>query len=330
MYYKRHFFEKHLPSSIAVCKNSGEEKNKANLLFLMRHYLLYQICKCYSFSGSRSRMEVLDNQGHKIVIDRGFRFGDAFFNLLDFVKWPDSHDLDRNSVEQQCNVFYQDIMNYSFVDSHNQHLADGRFDLAAKNLNALNKLSLDPLTGLRKKEFLKRKLISLEHQVYLDVISDFSLIMCDLDKFKDINDSFGHSVGDDTLRLFGKLLLENIRPSDFAYRYGGEEFLLLLPDTNLSVSVTVAERIRKSIEDRLHIGHYGLNQITAFDLSKSLIENEQDVNGINDAFFLSKDITCSFGIANYFNCDQSDETLFARADENLYISKENGRNSISY
>jgi len=275
-------------------------------------------------------MDVLDHQGHKIAIDRGFRFGDAFFNLLDFVKRPDCHDLDRNSVEQQCELFYQDIMNYSFVDSHNQHLADGRFDLAAKNLNALNKLSLDPLTGLRQKAFLKRKLISLEHQVYLGTISDFSLIMCDLDKFKDINDTFGHCVGDDVLSLFGKLLLENIRPSDFGYRYGGEEFLLLLPDTNLSDSVTIAERMRKSIEDRLHVGHYGLNKITAYDLSKSLIDNEQDADGINNAFFLSKDITCSFGIANYSNCDQSDEMLFARADENLYISKENGRNSISY
>lgn len=204
-------------------------------------------------------MEVLDQQGNKIIIDRGFRYGDDFFNLLNFVKLPNSNDSGRNSIKHQCDIFYHDIMNYAFVDSHNQHLADGRFDLAAKNLNEINNLSLDPLTGLRKKEFLKRKLISLESDIYLEHISDFSLIMCDLDKFKEVNDSFGHSIGDDTLALFGKLILESIRPSDFAYRYGGEEFLVLLPETGLTNSIVVAERIREAIEDRLHIGHYGLN-----------------------------------------------------------------------
>ncbi|MCW8995450.1 MAG: GGDEF domain-containing protein [Psychromonas sp.] len=275
-------------------------------------------------------MELFDQQGNKIIIDTGFRFGDDFLNLLNFVKLPDFHDSGRNSRKHQCEIFYRDIMNYGFVDSHNQHLADGRFDLAAKNLNEINKLSLDPLTGLRKKEFLKRKLISLEHDIYLELISDYSLIMCDLDKFKEINDSFGHSVGDDTLNLFGKLVLESLRPSDFAYRYGGEEFLILLPETDLADAAVVAERIREAIEDRLHIGHYGLNQITAYDLSKSLIDSKKDVEDINDAFFLSRYVTCSFGVANYLECAQSDELLFSCADENLYLAKENGRNRVQY
>ena len=274
-------------------------------------------------------MEFLDQKGNKINIDQGFRFADDFFNLLNFVKPPGNNDSGRNSIEQQCDIFYHDIMNYAFVDSHNQHLSDGRFDLAAKNLNEINQLSLDPLTGLRKKEFLKRKLVSLENDIYFDLISDYSLIMCDLDKFKVVNDSFGHSVGDDTLALFGQLLLESIRPSDFAYRYGGEEFLILLPQTNLMDSVEVAARIRETIEDRLHIGHYGLNQMTAFDLSKSLIKSSGDTD-INKAFFLSKDITCSFGVANYLECGLSDDILFSCADENLYIAKEKGRNRVEY
>ncbi|WP_028862985.1 GGDEF domain-containing protein [Psychromonas aquimarina] len=272
-------------------------------------------------------MEVLNRQGSRIELDRGFRFGHDFFKLLNFVKSPDHKDLDRHSIEDQCDIFYRDIMNYGFAESHNQHLRDGRYDLAAKNLNEINDLSLDPLTGLRKKEFLNRKIASLESDIYLDSISDFSLIMCDLDKFKEINDSFGHSVGDDTLDLFGKLVLESLRPCDFAYRYGGEEFLVLLPETSLSDSVTVAERIRTAIEQRLLIGHYGLNQITAHDLCKSLIEPADDEN---DAFFLSKDITCSFGVANYLDCSQSGDDLFSRADENLYVAKEEGRNKVIY
>ncbi len=272
-------------------------------------------------------MEVLNRQGSTVELDRGFRFGDDFFKLLNFVKFPNYKDSDRNSVENQCEIFYRDIMNYGFVESHNQHLRDGRYDLAAKNLNEINKLSLDPLTGLRKKEFLKRKITSLESDIYLEAISDFSLIMCDLDKFKEVNDSFGHSVGDDTLELFGKLVLENLRPCDFGYRYGGEEFLVLLPETNLPDAVAVAERIRASIEQRLLIGHYGLNQITAHDLCKSLIKPADDEN---DAFFLSKDITCSFGVANFQDCSQSGEDLFSHADENLYVAKEQDRNKVVY
>lgn len=273
-------------------------------------------------------MQVLNQEGILIEIDKGYRFGDDFFNLLNFIKAPDCKDLDRNSIEQQFDIFYCDIMNYAFVDSHNQLLADGRFDLAAKNLNEINNLSLDPLTGLRKKEFLKRKLSSLESAVYLESISDFSLIMCDLDKFKEVNDNFGHSIGDDTLELFGKLMLEGLRPSDYGYRYGGEEFLILLPETNLTDAISIADRIRKLVEDRLHIGHYGLNQVTAHDLSKSVIRDDEQASDINSAFFLSRDLTCSFGVANYLHCGLSDEILFTRADENLYLAKERGRNQV--
>ncbi|WP_022941735.1 GGDEF domain-containing protein [Psychromonas hadalis] len=272
-------------------------------------------------------MDVLNQQGEMIELDTGFRFSDAFFSLLDFIKTPSSEDASRTTCESQCALFYRDIMNYAFVDSHNQHLADGRLDLASQNLNEINNLSLDYLTGLKKKEFLKRKLVSLEGEVYLGELADFSLIMCDLDKFKEINDNFGHSAGDDTLALFGVLLLETLRPSDFAYRYGGEEFLILLPETGLKEATLVAERLRLVIEERLQIGNYGLNQVTAFDLPKSKIVNDEA--DINDAFFLAKDVTCSFGVANYLDNDQSTDTLFIKADENLYIAKENGRNQVS-
>ena len=271
-------------------------------------------------------MDVLNQQGEMIDLDTGFRFGQAFFSLLDFVKPPNADDEQRTSSELQCELFYRDIMNYAFVDSHNQHLADGRLDLATQNLNEINNLSVDFLTGLKKKEFLNRKLLSLESEVYHGQLSDFSLIMCDLDKFKSINDDFGHSAGDDTLALFGKLLNETLRPSDFAYRYGGEEFLILLPETNLHQAKLVAERLRLVIDERLQIGNHGFNNVTAFDLAKSTMLEEQQGD---DEFFLARDVTCSFGVANYLQNDQSTDTLFVCADENLYIAKENGRNQVS-
>ncbi|RBW46675.1 GGDEF domain-containing protein [Psychromonas sp. B3M02] len=273
-------------------------------------------------------MEVLNQKGELIELDTGFKFGDDFFTLLDFVKYPSPDDALRCTSELQCELFYRDIMNYAFVDSHNQLLADGHIDLAAKNLNEINNLSLDYLTGLKKKEYLERKLASLQNEMYLGEPVDFSMIMCDLDNFKSVNDKFGHSVGDDTLALFGQLILDTIRPSDFSYRYGGEEFMILLPNTKLSEAILVAERLRKVIEQRLQIGNYGLNQITAFDLNSEQIEQEN--NDINDAFFLAHSVTCSFGVANYSEQGQSTESLFDTADENLYIAKKSGRNRVAY
>lgn len=275
-------------------------------------------------------MDFINLQGSSVDIDTGYRFADDFFLLLNFIKLPKCPYAARSSVEQQCDIFYRDIMNYGFVDSHNQHLKDGRFDLAAKNLNEINNLSIDPLTGLRKKEFLKRKLLSLENEIYLGTMQDFSLIICDLDKFKEVNDSYGHTVGDDTLALFGKLILETLRPGDFAYRYGGEEFLILLPETNMVDSAVVAERLRLTIEDRLHIGNYGFNRLTAYDMKKASIKQENSSDIVNDLFFLEKDITCSFGVANYLSCEQSTDILFTRADEKLYVAKANGRNKVEY
>jgi len=273
-------------------------------------------------------MGVLSHQSESLKIDKGYRFGDAFFNLLTFIKKPCEQDENRTSIEQQCDIFYRDIMNYDFLDSHNQHMEDGRFDLAAKNLNAINSLSIDALTSLHKKDYLQRKLASLEQQTYHDLITDFSLVMCDLDKFKEVNDNFGHSVGDDTLTLLGKLIRETIRPTDHAYRFGGEEFLILLPNSNLEEAVAVTERLRKTVADRLHLGHFGLSQCTAIDIEKSQISSQEEPE-VN-AFFLMKDITCSFGVSNYSTCGQSTETLFGQADDNLYVAKNNGRNQVVF
>jgi len=273
-------------------------------------------------------MEVFNREGESLQVDKGYRFGEAFFNLLTFVKPPPSNDANRNSVELQCDIFYRDIMNYDFLDSHNQHMADGRFDLAAKNLNALYLLSIDYLTGLGKKEYLQRKLSSLEQQIYHDQIIDFSLVMCDLDNFKFVNDNYGHSIGDDTLAVFGQLLKESIRPTDHAYRFGGEEFLILLPNSGLNEAVTVAERVRETVANRLHLGHYGLHQVTAIDIEKTNMSLQDQSEA--DAFFLVRDITCSFGVANYSASGHSTDALFAQADDNLYVAKNNGRNQVAY
>ncbi len=126
--------------------------------------------------------------------------------------------------------------------------------------------------------------------------SDISLIYFDIDKFKDINDTFGHDIGDNVLVNFTKIVSSNIRSSDVFARWGGDEFLILLVDTDLSQATIVANKILAAVRD----GDYGL-----------------DIK-----------LTASFGVSirarnEYYS------SLFRRTDKALYTAKENGRNQVN-
>ncbi|GAH71355.1 unnamed protein product, partial [marine sediment metagenome] len=124
--------------------------------------------------------------------------------------------------------------------------------------------------------------------------SMFSLIMLDIDLFKAYNDIYGHLAGDDVLRRIGRYLESSIRSIDLAFRYGGEEFAIILPETRLDVAVRVAERIRKTIESKTS--------------SRAM------------------PITISLGIANWPTDGVMKEEIIARADAALYRAKQAGRN----
>ena len=275
-------------------------------------------------------MKVVDSSGNDIELNTGFQYGEDFLKLLNFITPPVSTYLVRDDLEGQCENFYLDIMNYERLDTHNHLMESGRYDLAARELNTTHAESLDHLTGLYSKKFIDKKLISLVSDIYNGGVGDFSLIMCDLDKFKLVNDEFSHAVGDDTLALFGKLILGCLRPSDIGYRFGGEEFSILLPDTDLADAACVAERIRKTIDDRLCIGSFGLNQTTAHSISKSDVKKSLESCLEADTFILSKNLTCSFGVSNYLVCDSSTSNLFDVADKALYKAKNNGRNRVEF
>lgn len=117
-----------------------------------------------------------------------------------------------------------------------------------------------------------------------------SLIMLDIDHFKKYNDTYGHSDGDKVLANVAKVLLKETREIDLAVRYGGEEFLILLPETNLEAAIDAAERIRQTVET-------------------------------------STKVTVSLGVASYHEKMQQDE-IITKADEALYKAKQNGRNRI--
>lgn len=130
--------------------------------------------------------------------------------------------------------------------------------------------------------------------------ADLVLCMCDLDHFKSINDRYGHIAGDKVLAGFGQLVRDLVRQSDIGCRYGGEEFAIIIPDTDLESAGHIAERLRKAVEDRpfRHPPH----RIPA---------------------------TVSIGLAGLKGSRAaSPEALVARADEALYVAKEEGRNRV--
>lgn len=128
-----------------------------------------------------------------------------------------------------------------------------------------------------------------------------TLIMCDLDHFKRINDTHGHPVGDEVLKIFCGILTENVRFGDTVARYGGEEFAVILTMTDAKGAVKVSERMRAQIASRR----------LALNRSGELLEN----------------ITASFGIAQYVPGD-TPASMIERADAKLYEAKANGRNRV--
>lgn len=172
------------------------------------------------------------------------------------------------------------------------------FDLTEKLV--LQELSIrDPLTkiynGNKILEFINYE-IEYAHRYEIP----FSIILLDIDDFKITNDTFGHNFGDIVLIEFTKILTKNVRNIDLVGRWGGEEFILILPQTNIKNSILIAERIKKNI-------------------SKSIIS----FNGISVSLN-----TTSFGITEYKKNDILIE-LLERVDQALYKAKNNGKNSIS-
>lgn len=126
---------------------------------------------------------------------------------------------------------------------------------------------------------------------------DLSLIMFDIDFFKKINDTYGHDLGDLVLIEISKSVKKLMREIDIFCRWGGEEFMILLPNTSLKFAVLVAERIRKSIYN-LIIG----------DIKK---------------------VSCSFGVVS-FDLEEDLDTFVKRVDNKLFTAKNNGRNRVEY
>ncbi len=117
--------------------------------------------------------------------------------------------------------------------------------------NDLNKYKTesitDHLTGLYNRKYMDMKMTE-EIERYKRMNTPFCVMLVDIDHFKSVNDNYGHLVGDQVLKHLSKLIKENIRKTDFAFRYGGEEFIVLLSNADVRNAQHVAEQIRKKLE----------------------------------------------------------------------------------
>ena len=153
----------------------------------------------------------------------------------------------------------------------------------------------DTLTGICNRSGFNQSL-AMEIQRAQRYGSPLSLIMLDIDHFKNINDTFGHNVGDDVLKTLAKVISENIRSYDIFARWGGEEFTILAPHTDNESAIMLAEKLRKAIED------------TDFSPAEKL--------------------TCSFGVTGLIKDNCIAREIIEHADRALYEAKRSGRNRV--
>ena len=171
----------------------------------------------------------------------------------------------------------------------------------AKFHEEIHRLAInDALTGLNNRRYFD-KVLPQEYERAQRAGLPFSLIMLDVDNFKRFNDTHGHHLGDRILVAIGRVLRKSIRNIDFAFRYGGEEFVVILPETSLESAHNVAERIRQRVMHE----------------SKKLLGNPDE-----------PPVTVSMGISCYPRDAACSLTLLAMADQLLYQAKKAGRNRV--
>lgn len=158
----------------------------------------------------------------------------------------------------------------------------------------------DPLTGLHNRRYMESHLNTLVEKAKSED-KPLTLLLMDIDYFKAVNDTHGHEAGDDVLREFSVRLRSNVRGIDLACRYGGEEFVVVMPETSMALAFMVAERVRQQIAGGPFVVNRG---------SEAL------------------DITVSIGIASLDTKDDNPASLLRRADEALYTAKRDGRNRV--
>ncbi|MDO9208564.1 MAG: sensor domain-containing diguanylate cyclase [Sulfuricurvum sp.] len=171
-------------------------------------------------------------------------------------------------------------------------------------LNEIEESAKDPLTHL-----LTRRLFNKIMMNNLDISKatgrEFALIMCDLDHFKAVNDTYGHGIGDVVLKHFSGLLEQTLRKSDYIFRFGGEEFMVLLPTTNKEEAVVLAQKIcDTTAAEEVVFENISIRYTVSLGVVSVLIDNTIPIH------------------------QSTIDRYIAQVDEKLYLAKERGRNRV--
>lgn len=222
--------------------------------------------------------------GSAVIYEHFNPLDDHWYQMQDkALHWPSGNVV-------MCSI----AVDISELKATQNELAEAHAELALKN-KELEALSVtDRLTGIFNRLKLD-EVFAHEAERSRRYNRPFSIIIMDLDKFKDVNDRHGHPVGDEVLKGTAKLFAKNLRKTDVLGRWGGEEFMIICPETDLAGATKLAESLRKALE-------------------KNIFPKEVRLAG-------------SFGVAEH-QVDESPIDLLRRADKALYEAKAQGRNRV--
>ena len=282
---------------------------------LIRYRLLdvVPVARSVLIESMREGVLVLDNQNRVIDINQAarsvlspdFYLGEPVESA--FKRWSDfvAHffDADQAQTEVEIEDRYLDLRISPLHDRRRRFL--GKLvvwrditDLKNTQIKLQQLATTDELTlAYNRRHFMDMAETQLTHALRQN--RPLTLALIDLDHFKNVNDNFGHAAGDKVLKEFSRLFIENIRGLDIFGRLGGEEFALLMPETDLDSAYQVSERLRQTI-------------------ANTLISLEGH----------SVSVTFSLGLAGYLHGQDTVATLFRRADRAMYAAKHSGRNRV--
>ena len=226
-------------------------------------------------------------------IDKTLDEKDKFEKLFDIVN--SSNESDRvvyikNSLNEKNSFF----VNISKKDDFYLLVLTDITKMQQQHIKTIQKAFYDDLTGVYNRNKFNQLLLN-EIKRSSRGKRPFSCMLFDIDHFKKINDTFGHLVGDEFLKIIAQTVNNRIRTTDFLCRWGGEEFVLILTETSLDNAKVIAEDVRKIVEN-IHHGSYG-------------------------------NVTISIGLTEY-KVGDTIETIIKRCDSALYLAKANGRNQV--
>ena len=265
------------------------------------------------FGGGVEAVEVLET-GTRLhsVIDQVRRYLDDhagtvgnFENTLDTF----STAIGGSQPAEKVRALIADLIRETQLMAERNYTLEGRLGTIAsevtelrENLQVVQREALtDGLTGIPNRKFFDTRLAEAAREAMRDGEA-MSLLLGDIDFFKRFNDSFGHQIGDQVLKLVARTLSDSVKGRDTPARFGGEEFAIILPRTNLKQATIVADQIRAAVMRRKFVG-----------------KDSRDDYG---------SVTISFGVAQY-RANEALPDLIGRADGALYHAKHEGRNRVS-